>query len=128
MSIEREYRFNSHKSRELLHCQKGFTLVEALVVAVMMGILAAVSIPTYTGYIKNQKRRAAVAVAQSAAITAGSLQRRTGLVPDSTALNANLVLPNPAQYSITVVPGVPNQVKVIERSNPSDTAWGFAKF
>ncbi len=128
MSIDRGCHFNCQKSRELLLCQKGFTLIEAIVVSVIMGLLAAVAIPMYSGYIKNQKRQAAVAVAQTAAITAGSLQRRTGVVPDSVTLNANLTLPNPAQYGITVIPGTPNQVKVIERSNPSDTVWGFAKF
>lgn len=41
--------------RKLLKNQKGFTLVEVIVVAVIVAILAAVAIPLYNGYIKQTK-------------------------------------------------------------------------
>jgi type IV pilus assembly protein PilE len=40
--------------------QKGFTLVEAIVVAIIMAILAAVAIPLYTGYVQSAQADSAL--------------------------------------------------------------------
>lgn len=47
--------------------QKGFTLVEVIVVAVIVAVLAAVAIPLYLNYVNDSR-------AQTAASTAGSVQ------------------------------------------------------
>jgi prepilin-type N-terminal cleavage/methylation domain-containing protein len=47
--------------------QEGFTLVEVIVVAVIVAILAGVSIPLYLGYINGTRENAAANAAGSAA-------------------------------------------------------------
>ncbi len=88
--------------------QKGFTLVEALIVSAIIAILAAVSIPMYTGYVNNQRIQAVNTLAQTAAVNANALYRR-GQLPDvldgaakAAKIKAGLFLPVPSNYNISV--------------------------
>lgn len=64
--------------------EKGFTLVEVIVVAVIVAILAAVAVPLYQGYVDSSREN----VVQN---TAGSLasfcaaSRNSGTIPDDIA-------------------------------------------
>jgi len=57
---------------KLLKNKKGFTLVEVIVVAVIVLILAAVAIPLYQGYVRESRENAANNVAATVVKTIGS--------------------------------------------------------
>lgn len=58
------------KSR--IKAQAGFTLVEVIVVAVIVAVLAGVSVPLYLGYVNSSRLNAASNAAGSAASFAGA--------------------------------------------------------
>jgi prepilin-type N-terminal cleavage/methylation domain-containing protein len=75
---------------KLLKNNKGFTLVEVIVVAVIVLILAAVAIPLYQGYITDSRQSAvenaagSIASALGAGISTGSLVRTAGAPTGAT--------------------------------------------
>lgn len=69
---------------------KGFTLVEVIVVSVIVAILAAVAIPIYIGYINDSAMNVANNEAQNFATAV------------STALNAGYGTANPTNWAATM--------------------------
>jgi Tfp pilus assembly protein PilE len=101
--------------------KRGFTLVEALVIAVIVGILAAVAIPTYTGYVQSQRREAVNSLAQTAAAAADVFNRKTGGPPtDVKQLNLRY---DASKHKITIAD--PNITVAETRENGFDTTVAF---
>ena len=65
----------------------GFTLVEAIVVAVIIAALAAIAIPIYGGYLKDAQRGSAEDLARAGAAAASAFYRKKGTDPTVNQLN-----------------------------------------
>ena len=59
-----------NKLRALKNSNKGFTLVEVIVVLVILAILAAISIPSLVGYIDNAKEKVILTEARAVYVAA----------------------------------------------------------
>lgn len=59
-----------NKLRALKNSNKGFTLVEVIVVLVILAILAAISIPSLVGYIDNAKQKQILTEARAVYVAA----------------------------------------------------------
>ena len=73
----------------MLRNQKGFTLMELMIVIVIIGVLAAIGVPQYQGYISKAKTAACVANRRSLMTANGLLYAETGSYATAiTELNA----------------------------------------
>ncbi|MCD5323734.1 MULTISPECIES: prepilin-type N-terminal cleavage/methylation domain-containing protein [Pontibacillus] len=115
------------KFRQLMNKdEKGFTLVELLAVIVILGIIAAIAIPSIANVVENSKKDAVIRTAEQAVeayrlmetsegvdtektleelATAGYLENRegfTGSVTPSTATDADGASTGETTYTVTV--------------------------
>jgi len=86
--------------------QKGFTLMELMVVIVIVAILAAVAVPLYINYVKDAQRteaKGAIGAVITAEQTYFQANPATGYTNDLTLLNVDL---NDVSHNWTVT--IPN--------------------
>ncbi len=50
-----EHKFQSHSAAKKINSEKGFTLIELMIVVAILGILASVAIPAFVNYINRSK-------------------------------------------------------------------------
>lgn len=96
----------------------------------IIGILAAVAIPTYTGYVRNQKRAAAEGIARSGAAAANIYWRRFLTDPPDPA-SLKLFLSDPNRYTVkidTIDDARYIEVTDVSSPSPTDTIKAMVKF
>jgi len=95
--------------RKIQREEKGFTLVEVIVVAVIVAILASVAIPLYLGYVRESRINECENAASSVATFCGACANITGtlsptgnITPGATITCTNPA--NPANSTTMVTP------------------------
>ncbi len=78
------------------HKNTGFTLIEIMVVVVILGIIAAIAIPSYNNYIERSRIATARAKLQENAVILGKLFMRKNSYGDAVAALASS--PNSDDY------------------------------
>jgi type IV pilus assembly protein PilA len=101
------------KLNKMLKNKKGFTLVEVIVVAVIVAILAAVAIPLYIGYVNSSRQNVVDNAAGSLASFCGAAKNSStpvtaiadvaaGVAIDVNPVNANVKWIVPEGVTATV--------------------------
>lgn len=86
--------------------QRGFTLIEMLIAVALVGILAAVALPSYDEYVRRGHRAEARAALLQAAQWMERAATATGAYPTIDAFNATaLTTVASGRYTIAVDPG-----------------------
>ncbi len=83
--------------------QKGFTLIELMIVIAVVGILSAIAYPSYTEYVRRGHRAEARASLLQAAQWLERAATATGTYPLTAAFPANLKKAPNDRYDISIV-------------------------
>ena len=110
-------RMSTDRSRR----RAAFTLIELMIVVVILGVLAAIGIPSFMSYVRRAKSSEATAMLSSMYALASSLfvSERTGQGTQSLVVTSCVAEPN------TLTPGSPAADKQLFTGGPGFNQLGF---
>ena len=95
------------------HTQKGFTLIELMIVVAIVGILAAVGLPAYQDYTTRAKLTEAISLVQGAKTSISEIYQQTGSYPSDNAAAQMGAAAAFATDEITTITNVSGTVTVV---------------
>lgn len=114
-----------------MRAQSGFTLIELMVVVAVLGIIAAIALPSYNEHVRNGRRAAALS-----GVADLQLQQERWRAENTTyADTANLTMPETsayytfgvvggATYTVTATPTAADTCGTLTATNTSKPKWG----
>jgi type IV pilus assembly protein PilA len=97
--------------------QKGFTLIELMIVVAIIGILAAVALPAYQDYTTRAKMSEVILMAAPAKLAVAETTSSVGSLASVTAANAGYSFPGATKYvsgvAITDATGVVTVTSIV---------------